>query len=202
MTDATTSPFDLAFAFTAREEGGYANDKNDHGGPTAGGVTQATYNAFRVARGLELRAVKAIAPDETRAIYVDYWQSAMCDRIAAAGFARLSVCVMDFAFNAGDGTARKLLQEVLGVAQDKVIGPKTLAAISAATDPADRARDEDAAIARYLDRRALYCHRVIAHDATQARFHDNWMARVRALARFARIPIGATYEKGHAPCVV
>ena len=190
---AALSAYDRAFAFVLEREGGFANVKADRGGATMQGVTTETYNTYRDAHGLPRRPVREIEEHELRDIYEAYWRAAMCDRIAAAGFEKLALCVMDFGFNSGDGTARKYLQEVVGAVPDKIIGPKTLAAIEAL--------GETETIRRYLDRRALYLHRVIAHNSTQRIFHENWMARLRHCARAAGIPIGATYEKGHLHCV-
>lgn len=186
--------FERAQLFCRKQEGGYADVAGDRGGKTMAGVTHAEYDAWRTARGLELRPVSQITEDEIHAIYRGYWRAAMCDVVASAGLGKLALCLLDFAINSGDGTARKYLQEVVGVEQDKIIGPKTLAAIEAL--------GEDETIKRYLARRALYCHRIIAHDPSQQQFHDNWMARIRANARECGVPIGATYEKGHTACVI
>lgn len=195
LSDATGSvAFERAQLFVRKQEGGYADVAGDRGGKTMAGVTHAEYDSWRSAHGLELRPVSEVTDDEIHAIYRGYWRGAMCDRVASSGFGKLALCLLDFAINSGDGTARKYLQEVVGVDQDKIIGPKTLAAITAL--------GENEAIGRYLARRALYCHRIIAHDPTQQQFHDNWMARIRANARESGVPIGGTYAKDHTPCIV
>ena len=49
----TAENFQACLAFTLKYEGGRSNDPHDPGGPTMEGVTQATYDAYRVikARG-------------------------------------------------------------------------------------------------------------------------------------------------------
>lgn len=74
---------DKALAFTLRWEGGYVNDKDDPGGATNKGITQATYNDWLDSQHLPRRPVKEILDYEVRRIYEDrYWNAASCFKLA------------------------------------------------------------------------------------------------------------------------
>jgi lysozyme family protein len=122
----TYANFDKALALVLEHEGGWVHDPHDPGGETNRGVTQAVYNAYRKVRGRGLQSVKHISDAELKAIYkFQYWDKVQGDYLPAG----VDYAVFDFAVNSGVSRASKYLQAVLGVAQDGVIGAKTLAAI-------------------------------------------------------------------------
>ena len=66
--------------------------------------------------------------DGAKAIYQrDYWTKAGCDKLPPP----LAMLVFDAAVSSGPGRAARWLQEAVGVAQDGLIGPITLAAVAA-----------------------------------------------------------------------
>jgi len=118
--------FDKCLALVLIHEGGFVNHPRDPGGATNRGVTQAVYDAYRKTRGRGQQSVKFITDDEVKAIYkFQYWDRVQGDLLPRG----LDYAVFDFAVNSGVGRASKYLQAVLGVAQDGVIGAKTLAAV-------------------------------------------------------------------------
>ena len=118
--------FDKCLALVLIHEGGFVNHPADPGGKTNRGVTQAVYDAYRKTRGRGQQSVKFITDDEVKAIYkFQYWDRVQGDLLPRG----LDYAVFDFAVNSGVGRASKYLQAVLGVAQDGVIGAKTLAAV-------------------------------------------------------------------------
>ena len=122
----TYANFDKALALVLEHEGGYVNDPHDPGGETNRGVTKAVYDAYRKVRGRGPQSVKHISDAELKAIYrFQYWDKVQGDYLPSG----LDYAVFDFAVNSGVSRASKYLQAVLGVAQDGVIGAKTLAAI-------------------------------------------------------------------------
>lgn len=109
-------------------EGGYSNHPSDPGGATMKGVTQATYDAWRVKRGLAVQSVRNISDEELQAIYrQEYWDKVRGDDLPAG----VDLAVFDFAVNSGVSRASKYLQAIVGVPQDGVIGPQTLQATRA-----------------------------------------------------------------------
>lgn len=122
------SGFLQALPFVLRMEGGYVDDPDDRGGETNYGVTHKTYDAWRESQGLEKRSVKEIEPEEVQAIYHDCcWLEGKCDALPwPVSAAHFDACV-----NHGPENAARLLQEAAGAIPDGIIGPKTLASVSA-----------------------------------------------------------------------
>lgn len=115
-----------ALAEVLKHEGGYVNHPEDPGGATNKGITQATYDGYRRSKGfVSPKTVKLISDEEVAAIYkTRYWDAIKGDALPAG----LDYAVFDYAVNSGTSKAAKGLQKALGLAQDGVIGPRTLAA--------------------------------------------------------------------------
>jgi lysozyme family protein len=89
--------------------------------------------------------------------------------------------MFDAAVNHGPRRAVILLQRALGVKDDGVFGPKTLAAVQSA--------DEEALCVAMLVKRALFFRAIVNNDASQAIFLKGWLVRLRELAREINVPI-------------
>lgn len=162
--------FDDALKLTLGFEGGVSDHKEDRGGLTNFGVTQATYDRFRRLNWLKPRSVREIADVEVMAIYRDdYWIAARCNEMPA----RIAMCVFDSAVNHGPGRAIRLLQQALHVPVDGMFGPRTKAALEHA--------DERETIRRFLDARQDFYDDIIERDPTQIKFQRGWTNRVIAL---------------------
>lgn len=120
--------FATALDRTLGHEGGYSNDPQDPGGETMWGITA------RVARADGYTGAMRDLPRDTAAeIYRKrFWGPAGCEAVPDA----LRADLFDTAVNAGVKQAIKLLQRAVRVADDGVLGPVTLQAIS--TVPAAR----------------------------------------------------------------
>lgn len=106
-------------------EGGLVDNPADPGGLTNQGVTQAVYDAWRAARGLSPRSVRALTPDEKVGIYSSqYWEKVGGDDLPTG----IDLAVFDYGVNSGAGKAVKDLQRVLGVPVDGVMGALTIQA--------------------------------------------------------------------------
>jgi lysozyme family protein len=136
--------YEQALAFVLRWEGGYSNHPNDPGGATNKGVTQKTYDSYLALHGQASADVRRITDQEIANIYsVHYWAAAHCSQLPAD----LAPCVFNCAVNSGVSRAVKLLQRTLGVAEDGIVGPKTLGA----WQPAGGPRDLDVADAVFMN---------------------------------------------------
>ena len=121
--------FDSALAHVLRFEGGYSDHPSDPGGATNRGITKAVLESFR-GRPVTKAEVRALARDEAADIYRrNYWFAAACDRLPDG----LDLAVFDCAVNQGVGRAARYLQKAAGVTADGRVGPKTLAAVNAAS---------------------------------------------------------------------
>lgn len=119
--------FSTALDIILRHEGGYVNHPSDPGGRTNMGVTQRTWEAWTGKPASESIMRNLTRADVTPVYRKNYWDAVSGDELPGP----LALCVFDFAVNAGPSRATKLLQRVLGVAQDGKIGPMTIAAANA-----------------------------------------------------------------------
>lgn len=119
--------FDQAFTKLLGHEGGFSDHPADPGGATMWGVTE------RVARAKGYTGDMRDLPIEfakDRVYRPDYWDAVKADALPEA----VRYAVFDGTVNSGPVQSIKWLQRALGVADDGVIGPKTLAA-AGAKDP-------------------------------------------------------------------
>ena len=103
-------------------EGGYINDKNDPGGETQWGISKRSYPSV---------SIKELTRNQAIAIYYrDFWLKAHCEELSdGAGYQ-----LMDSAVNSGISQSIRFMQRAIGVADDGVYGPVTLAAIRKVTE--------------------------------------------------------------------
>lgn len=144
-------------------EGGYVNDPDDPGGPTDRGITQRTFDAWNAAHGRPARPVRGITKAEADEILgAQYLDSVRFDDLPSG----VDYAVADYAVNSGPGRAAKVLQRILGVPDDGVIGAVTLAALA-------QRNPEDVIIAICQERM-----RFMRRLPTWRRFGRGWTMRV------------------------
>jgi lysozyme family protein len=116
--------FDASVAEVLKDEGGYVNHPADPGGITNLGVTKKSYESY-VGRPVSVKVMKSLTVDMVKPIYRrKYWDACKCDELPLG----VDYAVFDFAVNSGPGRAAKMLQRVLGLTEDGIIGPMTLKA--------------------------------------------------------------------------
>jgi len=113
--------FDEAFEILVGHEGGYVNHPDDPGGETKYGITKRTYPDIDI-KGLTLEGAKEIYRR-------DFWDRLQADSLPES----VRFDLFDTAVNSGPGTACRLLQRAVGVAEDGSIGPLTLSAVGRMT---------------------------------------------------------------------
>lgn len=115
--------FDQAFERLIGNEGGYVNNPHDPGGETNWGITKRTALAAGYTGDM-----RSMLRAQAREIYrSQYWGRAQCDQYDPA----IAFQLFDAAVNHGIGNAVRFLQRAVGVADDGVVGPRTIAAIKA-----------------------------------------------------------------------
>lgn len=103
-----TGVFEKALKFVLKWEGGFVDHPSDSGGPTNFGITQVTYDSYRVKNKLEFRSVKDISSNEVVQIYKEiYWDATDCDKYEPA----LAIALFDTAVHSGRRLAKELLAE-------------------------------------------------------------------------------------------
>lgn len=115
--------FTTAFEKLLGHEGGYSDHKDDPGGKTRYGVTEA------VAREVGYRGnMRELPLDLAQRIYKErYWDAVQAEHLPAD----VRYAVFDAAVNSGVAQAAKWLQRACGVKDDGVIGPQTIRAANA-----------------------------------------------------------------------
>lgn len=109
--------FDTAFNRLIGNEGGYVNHPADPGGETKWGISKRSYPELDI---------RTLTREQAKSIYMhDFWMRGRLGDLDPA----LAFQVFDAAVNHGIGTAVRMLQRAVGVADDGHIGPITLAAI-------------------------------------------------------------------------
>jgi lysozyme family protein len=175
-----TDKFLRCLRFVLKWEGGVSNDPDDRGGLTKWGVTQATYDRYRKAKGLPLQSVVKMTDAEMRDIYwAYYWQPVRGDEFAYP----LALALFDTAVNMGVGTAIKLLQRATNdllpqqrrVAVDGKLGEQTLKTAKT-LDPRRLAL-------QLCDRREERYHAIVRANPTQQKFLRGWLNRLNDLRR-------------------
>lgn len=111
-----------ALARLLTHEGGYTNHPDDPGGPTNFGITIHDYRKYLDGAGTA-KDVRTMRLDDAKSIYkAKYWDALRCDELPAG----IDYAVFDYGVNSGTARAAKVLQRVLAVRDDGVIGPETL----------------------------------------------------------------------------
>jgi lysozyme family protein len=134
---------------------GYVNVKGDRGGLTSYGIAQNSHPSIDV-NSLNLALAKEIYMNE-------FWLPARCKELPG----KYSIMHFDAAVNHGVVRANKLLQAVLGMPQDGVIGPGTLNAIK---------KYQWNPEAFVKPRRDFY-QNIVKARPDQAKFRKGWLAR-------------------------
>jgi lysozyme family protein len=161
----------------ARDKLACVNNPADKGKATAYGITQGTYDEYRVSHGLATRSVFDADAAEILDIYdARYWKylPAYCTE-------RLAVAVFDTAVLHGKTYAAKRLQVALGLEADGVVGPKTIAAVSGLDA-------EVKALRPFLQARDDQYEAIVAHDGSQVVFYAGWEKRCDMLCDEVGVP--------------
>ena len=99
-----------------KHEGGYVNNPKDPGGETNWGISKRSYPHLNILM---------LTREDAKAIYEkDFWNTLKCDRF----YDGVAYQLLDSAVNSGITQTIRFLQRGLGVADDGVFGPVSLAA--------------------------------------------------------------------------
>jgi len=170
------TPIEFITDYIKRWEGGLSLDRADTGnfvnGILIGSKYGVTAPALAKHRGVSAASITAaqmaaLTIEEAaaigKALYYD-----------APGFAKLpwnrvTMSIVDFGWGAGPVQAIKLMQRMVGAADDGVIGPRTVAAYATWLE-ADKA-------AAWAARRDIFYDQIIARTPSNAKFEKGWKSR-------------------------
>jgi len=180
--------FTACLADVLVHEGGYVDHPKDPGGATNLGITHKTLARWRKVSpftSLPKSEVKALTKVSVAPIYrAYYWDEVRGDDLPGG----LDAAVFDYAVNSGPGRAAKLLQRLVGVAQDGVIGSQTLAAVGKVTNLASL-------INAYCDARLAFLRGL----STFPNFGRGWTSRVAGVRAKALGMVGGAAPAAPTP---
>lgn len=170
---STPDALTTALKFSLRWEGGYVNHPDDPGGATNKGVTQDTYDTYRINNRLPTQGVDRITDKEVHDIYFSmYWQPSQAPLMVLP----LAIAHFDTAVNFGVGGAVEFLQEALGISADGIFGPGTQKALLA---------NNNAQTAQKIVRgRINYRNQRVDSNPSQEVFLVGWLNRDNDLGGF------------------
>lgn len=139
------------------------------------GVTAAalaTHRGVPVA-GITRALMRLLTLDEAADIALSlYYRAPGLDRLP---WNRVTMSVFDMGWGAGPATAIKLLQRMIGCADDGRAGPGTAAALARYVEK----HGEAAAAKHYADARLGFYDRIIAKRPANGRYRNGWANRTR-----------------------
>lgn len=158
-------------------EGGYVDHPADKGGPTNMGITLPTLTNW-LGREATRDDIKNLDKRTARKIYYNrYYINTGIDNLPML----IQPTVLDTAVNSGPKNAIKMLQDVItayGHPCGKIdgrLGDKTIAAARAAVDELG-----NQIVRALVNRRVLFCERIVRNDETQRTFLAGWINRAES----------------------
>lgn len=165
----TASNFNACLAFVLSAEGGYVDDPLDPGGATNLGITLRVLSDWRHT-AVTKTDVRDLTREEAGAIYrARYWNVVHGDSLPAG----VDLMVFDAGVNLGTGRSARMLQAVVGAAEDGAIGSETLGAMQSHHAPD--------LISNLAEEREAYYHSL----STFSHFGAGWTARVNRVKELA-----------------
>ena len=182
MTD-----FNQAYAITMNNEGGYANDPNDHGGETWRGIARnfwPSWQGWSIVDNIKSQAPPSLnralgANTQLEQLVLGFYKAEFWDCLSLSLLDNQQIAdqLFDVSVNMGTGTAAKMLQEAINTYRnnsltvDEKVGPLTITA------------------ANKLDAESLYnsinslrkerYEGIIADNPSQAVFRNSWFSRIK-----------------------
>lgn len=155
-------------------EGGYVNHPNDKGGPTNMGVTLKTWQTQGYDKNndgrIDAKDVKLITKADAISILLRcYWNRWKADGIKDQSIANILV---DWIWISGT-PGITLVQAMLGVKADGIVGKQTLKALNA--------QNPQQFFARIKARRKQYIAGIIARNPSKRVFEKGWLRRLEAI---------------------
>jgi lysozyme family protein len=174
--------FEIAESITGKNEGGYANNPSDRGGETYAGIARKFWpnwngwteiDQIKSTQGKSAATINRFAKNNpllvkeiSRFYKANFWDANKLDQFNDQQIANT---VYDFGVNAGTRKAAKVLQDVLGVTQDGIIGNQTIAKVNGG--------NPKAIYTAYNCKRKEY-YQLLASNPTQHQFLNSWLSRL------------------------
>ena len=164
--------------FILKWEGGFVNHKYDRGGATNKGVTLKVWQKLGFDNDkdgdVDLQDLILITDNQaTQIMAKGYWDDWQADKIENQAVANTLV---DFAWGSGTKTSILLIQRLLGLKADGVVGQQTLKALNTA-NPKDL-------LEKIYAFRINFLKSIVQRNATQKVFLKGWLNRMNDLINY------------------
>ena len=172
--DISMADIHMITPFILKWEGGYVHHNNDKGGATNKGVTYKTWESYcnKVGKTASLTTLRNMSNKEWLEIFREHsWEPWCADKIVSQRVA--NICA-DWSWMSGRKVIKRV-QKLVGVKDDGIVGPKTLAAING--------HSEDALFGQIKELRKKFYENIVRKDPTQQIFLKGWLNRLEDLAR-------------------
>jgi len=152
--------FNDSIKIILQNEGGYVNDPNDPGGETNFGISKNTFPKLDI---------KNLTREQAEQIYFDKFWTPL--NLGALNNDLLKLQIFDMAVNAGQFGAVELLQGILGIKRDGIIGKQTIFA-------ANTYINQDALASLYIQARKDEYKKKVNDNPCLSKYLKGWDNRV------------------------
>jgi lysozyme family protein len=154
--------FDEIIPAVLKNEGIYSDNSSDYGGPTRFGIS----TKFLQENHPELTLDQIDYPKALELYREDFYDKLQLSALAGIG---IQFYLLDSAVNMGPGTAARMVQHALSLAEDGIIGPTTVQAVNAA--------NPDGLLNHLIELRVKRYAQIVWNDPSQLKFLVGWMDR-------------------------
>ena len=158
--------------FILRWEGGFVDDPLDRGGATNKGVTIGTWKTYckRVGKQCSVATLKRMSSTEWHEIFKSmFWNRFRADEIVDQSIANILV---DWLWASGVH-AIKHCQRIVGVKDDGIVGPKTIAAINGESPLA--------LFGKLHNDRIKFVEGIVHRNPKQKKYINGWKNRINSI---------------------
>jgi len=157
-----------------RLEGGYVNHPLDKGGPTKYGVILSVWQEHGHDKDgdgdIDAEDIKKLNEEDARYIAKKiFWDYFLADAIRNESVAEF---IVDWGYNSGRKTVAKIVQRLVKVEVDGIVGVQSLSAINSA--------DQERLFNLLKIERKVFLNNIIKRKPDQVVFYDGWMNRVNS----------------------
>lgn len=157
-----------------RLEGGFVNHSKDQGGPTKFGVVLSTWREHGYDKDgdgdIDIDDIRKLTEDDARYIAKKiFWDYFNADLILNDSVAEL---IVDWGYNSGRKTVAMIVQRLVKIVDDGIIGPQSINAINCA-------QQEGLFDALKIERK-VFLNNIIKRKPDQVVFYDGWMNRLNS----------------------